>query len=287
MSRPGHTLRLLPGGGLLDWDFHTHTIYSKHAHPEMTVANSLAAASAAGLKRLVILEHVPEISVDRNTVAQWKKGRDERAQLDAIAEDLKEIEASFPSVKVLRGVELDADPLALDGSAMLKDLSGIDIVLGSTHVFPGGAAFWFDKVTLPPERGWEIAQEWAAWTERFVRSGVPHVLSHPGDLVAARQLVPPFDEERTLELFDPLLAAMAECGVAFELNELLGAKLPPDHRDSYPALVRRARGHRLKFSIGSDAHSPAGIGKFNWVIALIEAAGVTSGDLWQPKSLES
>ncbi|MCZ7646268.1 MAG: hypothetical protein M5U26_13460 [Planctomycetota bacterium] len=182
-------------------------------------------------------------------------------------------------------MELDADPFLLDGSSMLDDVSGLDVVVGSTHVFPGGSAFWFDRVRLPEETARRVAKEWREWTIKFVRSGKIHVLAHPGDLVAARRLLPPFDEPEVLDFFDPLFEAMAEVGVAFELNELLSRKLPVGHFDSYPALVRRAHSHGLLFSLGSDAHRPEDVAQYEWLPALVDAVGLTTSDLWYPEAL--
>lgn len=269
----------------LTWDHHSHTIYSKHAHPEMTVENNLAAAVARGLTRHVILEHVPEIgTAERGTPELWYQGRNERWQLDTIAKELAALEAAgkHAGVQVLRGVEVDADPFKLDGSAMLADFSGIDVVLGSTHVFPGGTAFWFEKVVLTAEQAHRVAHEWRAWAERFIRARQIHVLSHPGDLLGARQLVPPFDHPDTLAFFVPLLEALAECGVAFELNELLGSKLVGPYRNGYPELVKLAKRLGCRFSIASDAHSPQNVGKYDWVYYLIKEAGVTEQDFWVP-----
>ncbi|MCZ7646267.1 MAG: hypothetical protein M5U26_13455 [Planctomycetota bacterium] len=79
-----------------DHDYHTHTIYSRHAHPDMTVVRSLQAAAAARLKSYVVLEHVPEISGRRNTINLWRHGKNEREQLDLIARDLEEAAPLFP-----------------------------------------------------------------------------------------------------------------------------------------------------------------------------------------------
>jgi HisJ family histidinol phosphate phosphatase len=271
---------------LLDFDHHSHTPYSRHSHPEMTVANSLAAAASKNLKRHVILEHVPEIgSSERGTPELWYTGKNERWQLDAIAKDLSDLTPglNYPDLKVLRGVEVDADPFKLDGSCMLEDFTGLDVVLGSTHLFPGGTAFWFEKVVLPPEQARRVAQNWRDWAVRFVRAGQIDVLSHPGDLVGARQLVPPFNSPETLELFEPLLKAMAESHVAFELNESLGAKLAPPYRAGYPALVRLAKQVGCRFSVGSDAHAPQNIGRYEWVHLLIREASLTESNLWVPE----
>jgi len=273
-----------PGARMrLQHDYHTHTIHSKHSDPRMTVANSMAAGREAGLASQVVLEHVPEIgSPERRTLDAWYAGAQDRTHLETIAQEIAAAKESAPNVRVYRGVELDADPIKLDGSAMLDDLSGLEIVVGSTHVFPGGEAFWYERLQLPVEKGWRVARTWAKWVERYIRSGKIHILAHPGDLAAANHLIPPFDDVRTKELFDPVLKALADMKVAFELNELLGVKLKEPYRASYVHLVQQAKSYGLKFSIASDAHAPNNVGRFNWVFDLIEAADLGPRDFWAP-----
>lgn len=267
-----------------DFDFHLHTVYAKHADSRMTVAEILDFAEAAGLHRIVILEHVPEISRDRNVISRWKTGRNDRRSLELIAEDLRAAEPRHPNLEVLRAAEVDADPFSLDGGLMLEDLSGLDLVLGSTHVYPGGEAFWFDRLTLPPAAAAAVARNWMGWAVRVVRNKRIHILAHPGDLVAAPALIPPFDFPETAEFFAPLIQALAETKVAFELNELLGQKLGDPYRETYHLLVRQAKAAGVKFSLGSDAHHPEGIGNFAWVRSLIFDADLGEEDFLIPPS---
>jgi HisJ family histidinol phosphate phosphatase len=267
----------------LDFDHHIHTVYSQHAHEEMVVARILPAAVAAGLKRIVVLEHIPTIGAPGLTLSGWREGRNHRESLDRIAAELREVEGRYPSLQVLRGAEVDGDPLRLDGSLMLEDLSGLDVVLGATHVFPGATGFWYEKCQLAPEKARELANTWREWLLKLLRGGRWDVLAHPGDLVAVARLLPPYDRPETQEFFAPVLRTMREQHVAFELNELLGSKLPPSYREAYPALVRAAREAGLEFSVSSDAHQPDRIGHFVWVRELIEECGVTEKEFWVPK----
>jgi histidinol phosphatase-like PHP family hydrolase len=268
-------------------DYHIHTVYAKHSDADLTVENILKAAAAAGLRQIVILEHHPIIETGRPAVELWAARRHDRSALDAIARDLGQWAPRVPEVRVWRGVEVDADPLALDGSTMLDDFAGLDVVFGSTHVFPGGGAFWFEPVQLMPDRAYDLALRWRQWAVDFVNTGRLHVLAHPGDLAGVRGLVAPFDDPQTQEFFEPLLDAMAARSVAFELNELLGGKLSAPYRDTYAALVRQARRKGLRFAPGSDAHRVDGIGKFSWVRELIAEARLTAADLWTPPASHS
>ncbi len=260
-------------------DFHLHTVYSNHSHPTMTVANVLAAARDAGLKQIVVLEHIPPIGSPQ-PVQDWYARKNRRDSLDLIAAELQDYESMFPSLKIWRGAEVDADPFRMDGTTMLEDTAGLDVVLGSTHVLPGGASFWFEPFVLTPEKSWELATRWRDWAVKMIHSGRIHVLAHPCDILGARALTPPFDSFETLAVLEPVLAALAETGVAFELNELLGSKLTGPYRASYPRLVERARNAGVTFSVASDAHQPDRVGKFIWVRELIEMARVPEERLW-------
>jgi len=261
-------------------DFHIHTVYSNHAHPTMTVPNILAAALDAGLKEIVVLEHIPPIGTPQ-PVTDWYAHRNRRDSLDLIQSQLTQCEDLFPSLKVWRGAEVDADPFKLDGSLMLEDASGLDLLLGSTHVLPGGASFWFDRSALTPEKSWEIATSWRDWTVQVIREKRIKVLAHPCDILGARSLTPPFDSRETRQLLEPLLQALVDCNVAFELNELLGSKIKNPYRSSYAFLVQRAREMGATFSIASDAHQPDRIGQFIWVRELIAGAQIEAKHLWQ------
>lgn len=261
-------------------DFHIHTIYSNHAHPDMTVPNLLAAARAAGLREIVVLEHIPSIGPPQ-PVSGWYAGRNRRESLDCIAQELTESEPLFPSLKIWRGAEVDADPFQTDGALMLEDAGGLDLIVGSTHVLPDGVGFWFEPLALTPEQGWALAVRWRDWVVQIVRAGRIHVLAHPCDILCSCRLAPPFDSDETRALVEPLLGALAETGVAFELNELLGSKLLPPYRSTYAGLVRSARKAGVTFSIASDAHQPERVGHFVWVRELIEAARLTKDRMWQ------
>ncbi|MGH7144524.1 MAG: PHP domain-containing protein [Planctomycetota bacterium] len=261
-------------------DFHMHTIYSRHSSMEMTVPTILHQARDLGLRKIVILEHVPEISTRRKEIPEWYKGRNDRSCLDSIAADLAPLQGELRDLRVYRGVELDADPFTLDGSVLLDDLSGIDVVVLSTHVFPGGDAFWYDPVALPPFAAERVAERWFRWLLRCVESAPANILAHPGDLIMARELVPAIQAPKVLAAWEPILKTMARRGIAFELNELLATKIKPTYRDKYPALVEFARRCGCKFSVGSDAHQPAKIGRYKWVPWLIDAAHLTPDDMF-------
>jgi histidinol phosphatase-like PHP family hydrolase len=50
-------------------------------------------------------------------------------------------------------------------------------------------------------------------------------------------------------------------------------------RESYPALLRQAKGRGVRFCLGSDAHRPDAIGRYTWVAALIRSANLADADI--------
>jgi HisJ family histidinol phosphate phosphatase len=260
-------------------DDHCHTIYSGHSAADSLVSDMVRSAHERGLSQIVVLEHLPVLPRGI-TLKQWRKGKNDREHLDFIAEEIEPLRAQFPDLEILRGVELDADPWALDGSLMLDDLSGLDLVVVATHILPGGDAFWFESVQFPePEVRRELTDLWFDWAEAIVRRGVVDTFAHPGCMVAARGLVASFEGEHVLNRFAQLAALMAEHDVAFELNEGLFQKLPDPCRETYPLVVRAAREAGAQFTIGTDSHSMRSVGHYAWVHELLDLAQIPPSQL--------
>lgn len=272
------------GALAFDADLHVHTVYSGHSAPEMLVPAICERARALGFARVAILEHVPEISpATAGRVDLWRARRGDRTAIDAILEDVERARPHFPELEILTGAEIDADPDALDGSLMLEDRAGIDLVVASMHVLPGGRSFWFepDEVVLG-EMDETAAEAWFAWAERVVRVSRPDVLAHPGSPVVAHGWPEALGED-VLARFDPLFEAMRETGCAFELNELITAKLRPVLSDGYARLLARAKERGVRFTAGSDAHRLDFVGEFAWAYEAAEAAGLEAEDFLAPQ----
>ena len=265
-----------------EFDYHIHTVHSGHSSPEMTVERIIGRARKRGLRRIVILEHVPNISAPAGLDPElWKKGRNDRTEMDMVIEEVRLAREGLEGVEVIVGAEIDADPFRLDGSLMLDDLDGIELVIASTHLFPGGGAFWYTPFAVPPDSRERIAREWLAWAGRIVENGSVQVLAHPGALLAARGVVDDFAE--LAHAFARLGEKMRANGTAFELNELFHDKVTRGQSISYAKAVRSAREGGAVFSAASDAHRPERIGRFNVTQKLIKRAGLEEGDLWHPQ----
>jgi len=265
-----------------DCDHHIHTIYSGHSGPEMFVPALMHHAAALGLRRAVILEHVPVLDSEAYLrPGRWLSARGDRSTVAAVAGELDPRRPIHPGTRFLLGAEVDADPVALDGSLMLPDLSGIEYVLAATHVLPGGAEFWFDRPLIPEDERPAAQDRWLGWMERVVRNPAVDALAHPACEMAACRLAEGFGPG-FLRRFAPVAEAMAECAVAFELNEAAVNRLSTEEAVGYAELVRLARECGVRFAAGSDAHRGPQLGRFVTVRALAEAAGLEPGDFWEP-----
>jgi len=266
------------GSPLPAYDLHVHTVYSGHSSPDATVVNMVAAAAANGVELLAVSEHVPTVVPD---IESWRAAKGDRSVIDAVAADLADIDPPEGAPRLLLGAEIDADPYLLDGSLMLDDLSGIGYVLASTHLFPGGEAFWFETISVAEAAKMKILEEWVEWVARIAANPSVDTIAHPGALVGARFVIDEFND-KVLALMTPMLESMAEHSTAFELNELLGRKLPEQAKRSYPELVKCARALGVRFSVGSDAHGPEAVGIRPWVDKVARESGLAPEDFIDP-----
>ena len=191
---------------------HCHTIYSDG---RATVAEMAKGAAARGWKYIGISDH---------SQAAFYAGGMTEAQLEAQIEEIDELNATRPGVRVLKGIE--ADILAdgrLDYSPELLDR--LDYVIGSIHA--------------------RFSMDGPAMTKRVLRAlDEPHltILAHPtGRLLLSR-------EPYALDV-EAMLEKAAERGIAVELNA------DPHRLDLDWRYLLRARELGVTVAIGPDAHS--------------------------------
>lgn len=192
-------------------DLHNHSTWSDGS---ATIRQMAEAAIARGYQYLAITDHSKALAMANGLDAK---------RLREQAKEIAEVQAEFPQLKLLRGVECD---IMRDGSMDLDDeiLSELDIVVASVH-----SAFNLDEVTQ---------------TERMIKAlSNPHVdiVAHPtGRVLGVR---PPYDVN-----VPALIAAAQATGTAMEIN----ASERLDLKDSH-AYVARELGVLL--AIDTDAHS--------------------------------
>lgn len=266
----------------IETDYHIHTVLSGHSAPDMLIGAILNAAEQRGLRRILIVEHVPEVGSDREAVLGGTLDRGHRPQIDSILEQVAEWQHTF-SGEVLVGAEVDADPLAADGSLLLADLHTLDAVIGSTHYVTGMKGMWYELPEgLQDEKLVNLYEKWMIWAMNLAANENVDILAHPGAEMASLGAIQDFTGN-ILEDFEKLLRVCRKFNTAFELNELAARKIGEQRCASYTELFAMARDLAVPISISSDAHTLPQIGVYDqYVQKTVDTLGLRPGDLYHP-----
>ncbi|MFC8720661.1 PHP domain-containing protein [Kitasatospora sp. NPDC057198] len=234
-------------------DLHTHTDFSDGRDPLERV---VAAAAAAGLRTVVVADHV----------------RADSRHLPAYTAAVRAVRATAP-LRVVCGVE--AKILDTGGRIDLPaDLAGVEHVALADHRFPlpDGPAHpeqvreRLAAGALTPTRARRLLL--AATTRAVTRlpAGRTAHLAHLFSVLPKCGL-----DEADLDPAElaPLAAACRERGVAVELNEKWRCPSPRT------AAALAAAGVRL--AAGSDAHRAEDVGAFYWVTGALAGAEAPAG----------
>ncbi len=266
-----------------DFDYHVHTIYSGHSGPEMFIPAVMARLAEKGVRRALILEHVPAMMSETfASPEEWFASRPERTAIEAILSEVRPRRGQFSDTEFLCGAEADADPEKMDGSLMLADLSGLDVVLAATHLLPGGEGFWFSPPEIPDDQKPELLDRWLAWIENLAANPKVNILAHPGAELHNCGLTGDFGAPFRAA-FGPALMTMAAQKTAFELNEAALGRLGAEALAGYAELVGLARECGVRFTAGSDAHRGKQLGAYRLVPKIAERAGLAEEDFWHPE----
>jgi DNA polymerase (family 10) len=192
-------------------DLHAHSTWSDGS---ASIRQMVAAARERGYEYHAITDHSKALAMTN--------GLDAR-RLREQGREIAEVQAEFPDIKILRGIECD---ILRDGTLDLDDdiLHELDIVIASVH-----SAFKLDE---------------AAQTERMIRA-ISHpavdLVAHPtGRIVGGR---PGYNVN-----IEAIIEAAHETGTALEIN----ASERLDMRDTH---ARLARDRGVLICIDTDAHS--------------------------------
>ncbi|MBN1257737.1 MAG: hypothetical protein JXA52_08540 [Planctomycetes bacterium] len=269
------------------FDFHLHTILSGHSQPDMLVGNIIWRADELGLEKIIILEHTPGFSAEMQAsviAGEYQEDETTRLPVDII---IHECASFLPQAKVraIVGAEIDADPCARDGSLLMNDFNGIDIVMAATHYIPGARGIWNDAQEFPPEEQEKIYREWFTWAKAVAANPRVDILAHPGALLGNKTGITAF-EGKVLKDFEELLVVCKENQVAFELNELLRRKLTESQAATYHNVIALARKVGVAISIGSDAHGLKFVGQYDWVLEIAKQAELQENELFMPAAFQ-
>lgn len=244
-------------------DYHLHTPLCHHATG--WPVDFAARAAELGLDEIGFADHNPMAE----PFDDWRMSLSDLPRYLAAVEEARQ---AFPQLTIRLGLECD---YLAGREAWIEELSQLarwDFLIGSVHYLPEG---W--EVDHPKYIGRHAGASEEIWTsywksyEQCIRSGLFDFVAHP-DLPKKFGHRPDGDLKR---FYEPAVAALAECGLAFEINT---AGLRKECRELYPAreFLELAHAANVPLLINSDAHDPAELGAgFDEAEALARAAGYT------------
>lgn len=198
----------------------------------------------------------------------WRMGIEDLPRYFEAVEQARE---KHPQLTIRLGLECD---YIAGRESWIEELAGMaewDFLIGSVHYLPGEDAAVDDPKYISRHAG--AAEE--IWTrywreyERTIRSGLFDFVAHP-DLPKKFGHRPAGDLRR---FYEPAVKALAECGIAFEINT---AGLRKECREPYPAreFLELARAADVPLLINSDAHAVEELGAgFEEAVVLAKECG--------------
>ncbi len=192
-------------------DLHMHSTWSDGTE---SIETMLAACAARGYEYMAITDHGKALPMVRGL---------DRTRLLAQWEEIGEVAARHPEIRLLRGMEVD---ILADGSLDLDDdlLARLDLVIVSVH----------SRFDLP---------------EREQTARVLRALEHPSVAIFGHPTARMINRRRPIDLdLEKVLARCAALGVAVEVNS---SPRRLDLKDTHLLLARRLG---CKIVVSTDAH---------------------------------
>jgi histidinol-phosphatase (PHP family) len=244
-------------------DYHLHTPLCHHA-----TGWPLEFAQRAvelGLEEIGFADHNPMASA----FDDWRMALEELPRyLDSVAE----ARARFPQLTIRLGLECDFLTGCEPWIEKLATLADWDFLIGSVHYLPNGWEVDHPKfIGRHTENSLEIWTSYWAQYERCIRSGLFDFVAHP-DLPKKFGFRPEGDLRR---FYEPAIAALAETGLAFEINT---AGLRKECREIYPSreFLELAHSAGIPLLINSDAHAVNELAAdFDLAVGLASEVGFT------------
>ena len=221
------------------------------------------AAVERGLGELGFADHnpMPERFDD------WRMLRED---LPRYFDEVARARAEFPQLNIKLGLECDFIPGREKWIEELAGMADWDFLIGSVHYLRQG---WeVDHPRYIARHEGQAEDIWSDYWQLYgecIRSGLFDFVGHP-DLPKKFGITPKGDLRR---FYEPAVAALAETGMAFEINT---AGLRRECREAYPArpFLELAKTAGVPVLINSDAHTPGDVGAgFEETIALAKDVG--------------
>lgn len=245
-------------------DLHTHTKLCHHAvgEPEDYVRSAIA----KGLGEIGFSDHNP-------MPTQFDESRMAGSELPLYFEMIERTKKAFPDFPIRLALECDFLQGYEDHIRWLATQTEWDYFIGSVHYLrdwemdnPAYLEKWKEQ---PLEVTWK---KYFEEYQKAAESRLFDFLGHP-DLVKKFCFVPQGDLK---SFYRPALDAIADCGVAIEVNT---AGLRKDIKEIYPSkgFLEEAFKRHIPILINSDAHAPQEVGMdFDKALTLVKEVGYTT-----------
>jgi len=227
-------------------DYHTHTRWS---HASGSIEDNLRAAEEMGLRELGIAEHGPNLLFVGVPRRRWFR--------------LRRAVAATPGINTRLLFNIEANIISLDGELDIPSevVEALDMVLVGLHprIVPRGLPDWW---AYYPRRYMALfsRRQRHLLYDSFTQAVVRCVERNPVDIVVHPGYGLPIDSRE-------LARACARRGTRMEINCRHTAESAGD-------IQRAAQIPELEFVIGSDAHSPQAVGKFEAGFRLVQGLGI-------------
>ncbi|HEV8621974.1 MAG TPA: DNA polymerase/3'-5' exonuclease PolX, partial [Actinomycetota bacterium] len=216
-------------------DLHTHTNLTDGLAP---LEEMLEVAAAMRYAYYAVTDHAPQLFMQRMTDEKMLAQRDR----------LEALQATYPSMTLLHGSELNIDPRG--GVDWPEEfLAGFDVLVASVHTH-----FNLSKDEM---------------TRRIVRAmenPYVNILGHPTARLIGKRPPIEFDLEEVFR-------AAARTGTALEVNGF------PDRLDLKDEHILWARRHGVKFAVDTDSHASLHLSHMRFGVATAQRGWLTKDDV--------
>ena len=249
-------------------DYHLHTKLCGHAHGEME--DYVLMALERGLAEIGFSDHAPLYVTPKISVPVEKLSMRPK-QFALYVDEVHRLQDVYAGEIAIRlGMEADYTPENLTAFD-LADKYHVDYILGSIHYIDGWGfdqaehAGQFDNYRIE-----DFYQLYIARVEEMVISGLIDIVAH----IDLPKRYGPEPKDR-LTTYRPLLTAIAEAGLAVEINTSGIYKATTSQPYPDPALVAEAARLNIPFTMGSDAHVSEHVGRgLEHAISVLQGAGI-------------
>lgn len=233
-------------------NLHTHTVLCKHASGN--VSDYCRSAVTSGLKVLGISEHSP-FPDDR-----LLRTRPSYSQREDLRKDMEDAVKAFPSLTVLKGMEMDVDETLPEEyyKRELKEYFDLDYMCTGVHFVqkPDGS---YIHIGVNLHYDMETVRLYTEKTVSLMKSGIYDFITHPDMFCASVEDYTPELEKCLRQIIETAL----ETGVYMELNAY-GFRKPEVTYDNgisrHPYPLKKfwvlAAEYDAPFVCFSDAHKP-------------------------------